>query len=105
MAEVNITMDNFESEVLNSDKPVLVDFFATWCGPCMALGPIVEEFAEEFGDKIKVCKLDIDDNIEIAQKYRVMSVPTLKIFENGEVKATSIGLINMAELKEFTGVE
>lgn len=104
MAVEFVSADNFESEVLNSDIPVLVDFYATWCGPCKALGPIVEEVAAEVEGKIKVRKLDIDDDIALAQKYRVMSVPTLKLFKDGEVVATSVGLINKQQLLDFIGV-
>lgn len=101
MAEVILNMDNFDAEVIECDKPVLVDFWASWCGPCQALGPIVSEVSNEYGDKVKVCKLNIDENMGLAQKYRVMSIPTLKLFKNGEVVATSVGLINKEEMVEF----
>lgn len=84
MSVIKITSDNFQQEVMQSDKPVLVDFFATWCGPCQMLSPIVDEVAEEVTDK-KVCKIDIDESPELAQKFGVMSVPTLILFKDGEV--------------------
>ena len=90
MALIHVTKENFESEVLKSEVPVLVDFFAQWCGPCKMLMPIVEEVAKDF----KVCKIDIDENQELALQYRVMSVPTLIVFKNGEVTAKNIGVIS-----------
>lgn len=90
MALIHVTKENFESEVLKSEVPVLVDFFAQWCGPCKMLMPIVEEVAKDF----KVCKIDIDENQELAVQYRVMSVPTLIVFKNGEVTAKNIGVIS-----------
>ena len=90
MALIHVTKENFESEVLKSEVPVLVDFFAQWCGPCKMLMPIVEEVAKNF----KVCKIDIDENQELAIQYRVMSVPTLIVFKNGEVAAKNIGVIS-----------
>ncbi|MCI6164918.1 MAG: thioredoxin [Lachnospira sp.] len=100
MAVLHVSKDDFEQEVLKADKPVLVDFWATWCGPCQMLGPIIEEVAKET-DAVKVCKVNTDENPELAQKYRVMSIPTLLLFKNGEVAAQSIGFINKAEVKEF----
>lgn len=91
MAILHITNDNFEKEVLQSDKTVLVDFFATWCGPCNMQGPIVEEIANENPD-IKVCKIDIDEQPELAQKYGVMSIPTIMIVKGGEVTYQQPGL-------------
>lgn len=90
MALIHVTKENFESEVLKSEVPVLVDFFAQWCGPCKMLMPIVEEVAKDF----KVCKIDIDENQELAVQYRVMSVPTLIVFKNGEVAVKNIGVIS-----------
>ena len=82
MAAVKVTVANFEEEVLKSDKPVLVDFWAAWCGPCQMVGPVVEEIAEENPD-LKVCKIDVDASPELAQKYGVMSIPTLVAIKNG----------------------
>lgn len=89
--ELTITKENFESEVLKSDKPVLVDFFATWCGPCKELMPIVDEIANEHPE-IKVGKLDIDENMEIARQYKVFSVPTLIAFKDGKVLKQMVGV-------------
>ena len=102
MAEVTFTSENFEAEALkHTDGPVLVDFFATWCGPCKMQGPIVEELASELeGTSMKVGKLDVDQASAVAQKYGVMSIPTLIIFKDGEVKETMIGLQQKDVLKE-----
>lgn len=89
--EITITKDNFEAEVLNSDKPVLVDFWATWCGPCMMIAPTIAEIAEERAD-IKVGKIDVDQQPELAIQYKVMSIPTLMVFKNGEVTAKTLGV-------------
>lgn len=91
MAEIIITKENFEAEVLNSTKPCLVDFWATWCGPCKMIAPIIEELAEEYVDTVKVCKINVDDEPELAIKYRVSSIPTVMLFENGNVKDTVVG--------------
>lgn len=81
---VEVNEDNFKSEVLEADGPVLVDFGAVWCGPCKMLDPLVEEMANEWGDSVKVVKLDIDNNVSVAMTYQVMSVPTLMLFKDGE---------------------
>lgn len=91
MAEIIITKENFEAEVLNSTKPCLVDFWATWCGPCKMIAPIIEELAEEYADTVKVCKINVDDEPELAIKYKVSSIPTVMLFENGNVKDTVVG--------------
>ena len=91
MAEFIITKENFEAEVLNSTKPCLVDFWATWCGPCKMIAPIIEELAEEYADTVKVCKINVDDEPELAIKYKVSSIPTVMLFENGNVKDTVVG--------------
>jgi thioredoxin 1 len=91
---VELTDENFDAEVLKSTVPVLVDFTATWCGPCKALAPIVEGLAGEAAGKYKVAKLDIDDAAGTARKYRVMSVPTILIFKGGEVKGQHVGMTN-----------
>ena len=98
MAVVTITKENFENEVLKSDKPVLLDFWATWCGPCMRQGPIVEELGEE---GYAVGKLDVDQNMELAQQFRVMSIPTLIIFKNGAEAHRLVGLTDKEELKKL----
>lgn len=98
--EIIITNDNFENEVLKSDKPVLVDFFATWCGPCKALAPVIKEIAEERSD-IKVAKIDVDENMELARQYKVVSIPTIMIFKNGEVTNKTMGLQSKEKLLEL----
>ena len=90
MKVLHINKDNFHKEVLNSEKPVLLDFFASWCGPCRMVGPILDEIAEERED-IKVCKVDIDEQPELASRYRVMSVPTLMVLKDGNIVEQSIG--------------
>ena len=90
--EMGFTTQNFEQEVLKSDKPVLVDFYADWCGPCKMMAPVVEELAELYQGKAKVGKLNVDDNEEIAMKYGVMSIPTLLVIKNGNVEAKMIGV-------------
>jgi thioredoxin 1 len=89
----------FENEVLKSDVPVLVDFYADWCGPCKMIAPSVEQMSSEFEGKAKIGKLDVDANGETAQKYRVMSIPTLLIFKNGEVVETIVGAVPKATLE------
>ena len=92
MAEVILNEKNFEQEVLQSEIPVLVDFWATWCGPCRMLAPTIERIAEEQEGKVKVCKLDVDDEPEIAAKYGIASIPTLMVFKNGEVAKATVGV-------------
>ena len=92
---------NFDEEVLKSDKPVLVDFTATWCGPCRQIAPIVDELAEEYDGKVKVTKLDIDDSPGTAQKYSVRGVPTLLVFKGGEVVAEQVGAVPKARLSDL----
>ncbi len=98
MALVTITDDNFEEEVLKSDKPVLIDFWATWCGPCRMIAPIVEEMATEYEGKAKIGKLDVDSNQQTSIKYGVRSIPTLLLFKDGELKETIIGAVPKAHL-------
>jgi len=95
------TDDNFDGEVLKSDRPVLIDFWAPWCGPCKAIGPIVEEIAVQYQDKIKVMKLNVDDAQKAATTYGVRSIPTLMMFKGGKVLDTMIGLVPKEKLEEF----
>lgn len=91
MGAIRITEENFEQEVLQSDKTVLIDFWASWCGPCKMLAPVIEELAEEVQDA-KICKIDIDEQPELAEKYDVMSIPTLVVFKNGKVVRQAVGV-------------
>lgn len=101
MAEVIFSDDNFEAEVIKSNVPVLVDFWAPWCGPCKMQGPIVDELVTEFeGKKVKIGKLDVDANQASAQKYGIMSIPTLAIFKGGEVAETMVGMQSKEVLTE-----
>lgn len=100
MADVTVTDQNFEAEVLKSQTPVLVDFWAPWCGPCKIVEPIIEELAREYGGKIKVGKLNVDDNPQTAGQYNVMSIPTFLIFKNGKPVKTIIGAQGKDALKK-----
>ena len=91
MSAIHINKENFQQEVLHSDKPVLVDFWASWCGPCQMVLPIMDEIADERSD-IKVCKINVDEQKELARQFRVMSIPTLVVLKEGKVAATSVGL-------------
>ena len=97
---IYVTTESFEQEVLKSDKPVLVDFFAEWCGPCKMLGPVLEEVATE-QDAVKICKIDVDKQMNLALKYNVASIPTMLLFKNGQVSATNIGYIDKKQIMEF----
>ncbi len=100
MALTHVTDETFEEEVLKSEKPVMVDFWATWCGPCQMLGPIVEQVAGETED-IKICKMDVDENPATAMKYQIMSIPTMILYKNGQEVARNIGLVSKDELVQF----
>lgn len=91
---------NFKKEALEADMPVLVDFYADWCGPCKMMGPIIDELAKEYDGKIKIGKLNVDDNPETARQYRVMTIPTMIIYNNGEAVDTSIGIVSKKVLTE-----
>lgn len=99
---VNVTSDNFEQEVLKSDKPVMVDFWASWCGPCKMLGPIVEQIADEHPE-YKVCKVNVDEQQQLAAQYNVMSIPTVIAFNNGEKVAQSVGFVPKEKLLGLMG--
>ena len=102
---LEVSNDNFESEVVNSEKPVLVDFWAEWCGPCKQIAPVVEEIAGEHSDKLKVCKMDVDANRETAVQFGIRSIPTLLILKNGEVAGSQIGAVSKQQLLEFIQAE
>ena len=97
MSVLHITKETFEQEVLNSDKPVLLDFWATWCGPCRMIGPILDEIAEERED-IKVCKVNVDEEPELAAKYQIVSIPTLMVIKNGKIVNQSLGAKPKAQI-------
>lgn len=103
MSEIIVTKDNFDSEVMKSDIPVVVDFWASWCGPCKMLSPVVAQIAEESQGKIKVCKINIDEEEELAMKYQIMSIPTLLIVKNGEVVNKSIGFMSKEDIYKLFG--
>jgi len=103
MSALHITKDNFESEVMNSDKPVLVDFWAAWCGPCQMLLPVIEELAGEVTDA-KICKINVDEQPELAARYRVMTIPTLMVVKDGKVVSTSVGVKPKSAIKEMLNV-
>ncbi len=95
---INITNDNFEDEVMNSDLPVLVDFWAPWCGPCKMVGPIIDEISEEMSDRLKVCKVNVDEEGDLAVKFNVMSIPTLALFSGGKNLFTEVGARSKQEI-------
>jgi len=101
MAEVNLTADNFEQEVLKCEQTVLVDFWAEWCGPCKMMSPVLEELAQELDEqKIKIAKCNVDENQELAQKYQIMSIPAFKVFKNGEVVDEWVGAQSKEAIKD-----
>ncbi len=101
MEVIKLNNDNFEVEVKQSNKVVLVDFYADWCGPCKMMSPIIDKIAEEIGEQVKVCKLNVDDAQDIAFEYNVMSIPTLIIFKNGSVIKTLVGLQSKSEVLDL----
>jgi thioredoxin 1 len=100
-AEVNVTDGNFKQEVLDSPIPVLVDFWAEWCVPCKMIGPILEQLAEDYKDKIKVAKINVDEQGEIASRYNIVSIPTIMLFQNGEVARQQLGAVPRKVLEEM----
>lgn len=98
---VHVSDATFETDVLQSEMPALVDFWAEWCGPCKMIAPILDEIADEYSGKIKVCKVDVDSNPETAAKFNVRGIPTLLVFKNGAVEATKVGALSKGQLTEF----
>jgi len=98
---VHVTDDTFQSEVLDSAEPVLVDYWADWCGPCKMIAPILDEIAQEYAGKIKVAKLNIDENPQTPPKYGIRGIPTLMLFKNGNVEATKVGAVSKSQLTAF----
>jgi thioredoxin 1 len=101
MSLVHITDDTFESEVVQSDKPVLLDFWAEWCGPCKAIAPVLEELDGEYQDRLRIAKIDVDANSRTPQQFGIRSIPTLILFKNGVVEAQQVGAVSKRQLKDF----
>ncbi len=104
MSEITITRQNFEEEVLNSEIPVIVDFWAVWCGPCKMLAPVIAEISGELSGKVKVGKVNVDEEQELALKFGVTSIPTVMLFENGQAVKTSVGFMDKQQLKDTLGI-
>ena len=98
---IHVSDDSFEQEVLQSEMPVLIDYWAEWCGPCKMIAPVLDEVASEYADKIRVAKLNIDENPATPPKYGIRGMPTLMLFKNGEVEATKVGAVSKAQLTAF----
>mgnify|MGYP001285435460 FL=1 len=98
---IHVSDDSFEQEVLQSEMPVLIDYWAEWCGPCKMIAPVLDEVASEYADKVRVAKLNIDENPATPPKYGIRGIPTLMLFKNGEVEATKVGAVSKAQLTTF----
>lgn len=96
-----VSDDSFENDVIQSDKPVLVDFWAEWCGPCKAISPILDEVAKDYSERLNIAKINVDDNTDIPQKYGVRGIPTLLLFKNGSLEDTHVGALSKAQLTAF----
>ena len=104
MKEITITKSNFESEVLNSPIPVVVDFWATWCGPCRMIAPVIEELAEEYDGKVKVGKVNVDDEPELASQFKIVSIPTIVVVNDGKISAKAVGYMTKERLIKELGL-
>jgi thioredoxin 1 len=100
MAAVHLTQENFETEVMQSDKPVMIDFWASWCGPCQTVAPVIEELAQELTD-VKIAKVNVDEQPDLATKFRIMSIPTMVLLKNGKVIDTTVGAQSKEDLIRF----
>ncbi|WP_415886186.1 thioredoxin TrxA [Neptuniibacter sp. QD37_6] len=98
---VNVTDASFEEDVLKAESAVLVDYWAEWCGPCKMIAPVLEEIAKEYGDQLKICKLNIDENSETPPKFGIRGIPTLMLFKGGNVEATKVGALSKSQLSAF----
>ncbi|MEE4361309.1 MAG: thioredoxin TrxA [Pseudomonadales bacterium] len=98
---VHASKESFEEDVLKSDRPVLVDYWAEWCGPCKMIAPILDEIADEYGDRVKVVKVNVDENQDTAARYGIRGIPTLMLFKNGDVEATKVGAVSKSQLAAF----
>ena len=98
---INVTDADFEAQVINADGPVLVDYWAPWCGPCKMIAPVLDELAADYGGKLKICKVDVDANPDIPQKFGIRGIPTLIMFKNGNAEATKVGALSKTQLKDF----
>ncbi|MDX1320876.1 MAG: thioredoxin TrxA [Oceanospirillum sp.] len=98
---VNVSDASFDEDVLKADLPVLVDYWAEWCGPCKMIAPVLEEIAQEYAGKVKVCKLNIDENTDVPPKFGIRGIPTLMLFKNGNVEATKVGALSKSQLAAF----
>ncbi len=103
MAELKITKENFEQEVVNSELPVMLDFWASWCGPCRMLGPVIAELAEDYEGKAKIGKVNVDEEPELAAQFQVASIPTVVVIKNGKITAASVGVRPKNQLAEMLG--
>ena len=103
MSVISLNEKNFDEEVLKSDKPVLIDFWASWCGPCKMMSPVIDAIAEEMGEKVKVCKINIDEEQNLAVKYNVMSIPTFIVIKDGKEVSRSVGVQDKAEIIGMIG--